>query len=426
VAVNVAALGARVSLLAGVGADEAAGRLETLLAGHGVRCRLERREGTATITKLRVMSRHQQLIRLDFEDPGPENAVPAGLPAWDSLLAGAGVLVLSDYAKGALAEAPEVIRRAREQGVAVVVDPKGRDFLRYRGATVVTPNVPELEAEVGPWGSLEALVERGQALRRALGAEALLVTRSEHGMSLLTEAQALHLPAQVREVYDVTGAGDTVVAVLAAALAAGAPLADATRLANLAAGVVVGKLGTASVSAAELEAALRGGWSPGSGALDEAGLQAAVGAARRRGERIVLTNGCFDILHAGHVRYLEEARRLGDRLVVAVNDDASVERLKGPGRPVNTLAHRMAVLQALASVDWVVPFSEDTPERLICALGPDMLVKGGDYRPEDIAGGDCVTRRGGRVVVLGYQEGCSTTGILESLGRRGAPSGPSG
>jgi D-beta-D-heptose 7-phosphate kinase/D-beta-D-heptose 1-phosphate adenosyltransferase len=351
--------------------------------------------------------------------------VPAGLPAWDSLLAGAGVLVLSDYAKGALAEAPEVIRRAREQGVAVVVDPKGRDFLRYRGATVVTPNVPELEAEVGPWGSLEALVERGQALRRALGAEALLVTRSEHGMSLLTEAQALHLPAQVREVYDVTGAGDTVVAVLAAALAAGAPLADATRLANLAAGVVVGKLGTASVSAVELEAALRGGWSPGSGALDEAGLQAAVGAARRRGERIVLTNGCFDILHAGHVRYLEEARRLGDRLVVAVNDDASVERLKGPGRPVNTLAHRMAVLQALASVDWVVPFSEDTPERLICALGPDMLVKGGDYRPEDIAGGDCVTRRGGRVVVLGYQEGCSTTGILESLGRRGAPSGPS-
>ena len=228
----------------------------------------------------------------------------------------------------------------------------------------------------------------------------------------------LHLPAETREVFDVTGAGDTVIAVLAAALAAGADLPEATALANLAAGIVVGKLGTASVSLPELQRAVQRGPGAGCGELTREQVLVAVEEARARGERIVMTNGCFDLLHAGHVACLRQARRMGDRLIVAVNDNASVSRLKGNGRPLNPLERRMAVLAGLESVDWVVPFSEDTPERLIGEIRPDLLVKGGDYRPEQIAGFDCVTRHGGEVVVLGYEDGCSTSAMIETIRRR--------
>jgi D-beta-D-heptose 7-phosphate kinase/D-beta-D-heptose 1-phosphate adenosyltransferase len=217
-------------------------------------------------------------------------------------------------------------------------------------------------------------------------------------------------------VYDVTGAGDTVIGVLAAGLAAGLDLPAATALSNVAAGVVVGKLGTSTVSVAELHRALHDPEAGDFGVTDEAGLIGAVGMARTRGETLVMTNGCFDILHAGHVAYLEQARALGDRLIVAVNDDASVRRLgKGPGRPVNPLERRMEVLAALKAVDWVVPFSEDTPRRLICRIRPDLLVKGGDYRPEDIAGYDCVMAAGGHVQVLPFVDGCSTSQIIAAL-----------
>lgn len=414
VAANLSALGARVRLVGPVGEDTAAASLAALLSAAAVEDRLVRRPGRATVTKLRVLSRHQQLIRLDFEDEGGADGALEPGEVLPLLAAPADALVLSDYAKGALARVAELIPAARAAGVPVVVDPKGLDFTRYRGATVLTPNLGELEAVVGACRDLDQVVERGDALRRELGLEGLLVTRSEHGMTLITAGGALHRPARVREVYDVTGAGDTVVAVLAAALAAGRSLEEGMDLANLAAGLVVGRLGTAAVSAREL----RAGTPEPVGVVSEEHLQGAVAAARDQGQRVVMTNGCFDILHAGHVRYLEEARRLGDRLVVAVNDDASVARLKGHGRPINPLERRMAVLGALAMVDWVVPFAEDTPERLICAVGPDVLVKGGDYRPEDIAGGGCVRGRGGRVVVLGYEAGCSTSAIIEAVGRR--------
>jgi D-beta-D-heptose 7-phosphate kinase/D-beta-D-heptose 1-phosphate adenosyltransferase len=219
-------------------------------------------------------------------------------------------------------------------------------------------------------------------------------------------------------VFDVTGAGDTVIAVLAAAMAAGEALPAAMSLANLAAGIVVSRLGTASVSVPELSRAAQGAHTAGCGYMNEEQLLLALGEARARGERIIMTNGCFDILHAGHVAYLAKARRLGDRLVVAVNDDASVARLKGEGRPVNPVERRMAVLAALECVDWVVPFSENTPERLICEVSPDVLVKGGDYRPRDIAGHDCVERSGGEVVVLDYEAGCSTSDIIERIRSR--------
>lgn len=416
VALNVTALGAQAHLAGLVGPDEAAGTLRGLLHAGGVEEHLLTATQGRTITKLRVVSRHQQLIRLDFEAPFAKQAAEDMPPAVEALLQGAGALVLSDYAKGALQQAQDMIAAASQQGIAVVVDPKGTDFSRYRGATVLTPNLGEFEAVVGRCHDDHDLVQRGERLRAELGLQALLITRSERGMTLLQQGAApLHLPAQAREVFDVTGAGDTVVAVLAAALAAGLPLPKATALANLAAGIVVGKLGTATVNLHELRAAMQAHVPLQSGVVDEATVQDLLARARAAGERVVMTNGCFDLLHPGHIRYLQQARALGERLLVAVNTDDSVRRLKGVSRPVNPLAGRMEMLAALGAVDWVVPFAEDTPERLICALKPDVLVKGGDYRIEDIAGGECVRAAGGEVRVLPFVDGHSSTRMIEKI-----------
>jgi len=412
VALNIAALGCTATLLGFTGEDEAATALGNLLGEHAVEYRFEAVPGKATITKLRVLSRHQQLIRLDFEDGFFEADAGPLLLDFEQRLDAAGAVVLSDYGKGTLQQIPEFIARARARGVPVLVDPKGSDFSLYRGATLITPNLHEFEAVVGVCRTDEDLVEKGETLREALALDALLITRSEKGMTLLQQGRpALHLPTHAREVYDVTGAGDTVISVLAAALAAGEPLADATAWSNLAAGIVVGKLGTATVSVDELRRALAGFDASHRGVLDEPALLAMLAEARAHGESIVMTNGCFDILHAGHVAYLEQAARLGDRLIVAVNDDASVARLKGPERPVVPLAQRMAVLAGLSVVDWVVPFGEDTPERLICAVRPDILVKGGDYRPEQVAGGQCA----GEVRILPFLDGHSTSRIVDSI-----------
>ncbi len=416
VALNVAALGGRAALVGVTGDDEAADTVQGLLEAAGVDCRFQRDGAFPTVTKLRVVSRHQQLIRLDFEQgfhrlqPGPL------LERVDDLLETAGAVVLSDYGKGALSPSVPFIERARAAGVPVLVDPKQSDFSHYRGATLITPNRAEFEAAVGPCPDDAALAARGREVMRRHEIEALLVTRGEEGMTLLQrDRDPVHLPTQALEVFDVTGAGDTVIAVMAAALALGRDLRGAMRLANLAAGVVVGKLGTATVSPAELQAACDRHAGIPCGVLDEARLLQAVARARAAGETIVMTNGVFDILHAGHVRYLRAAAALGDRLVVAVNDDASVRRLKGAARPVNALAQRMEVLAALGVVDWVVPFAEDTPERLICAVRPDVLVKGGDYRVEEIAGGGCA----GQTRVLPFADGHSTTGLIDRI-RNGA------
>lgn len=416
VALNAAALGAQATLVGLVGADAEASLLAERLQALGVRCAFARVPGSRTITKLRVLSRHQQLIRLDFEDGFAACDGNDIASRFEAVLPDVDAVVLSDYAKGALREASALIGTARRRGLPVVVDPKGRDFARYRGATLLTPNQSEFEAVVGPVTDDADLETKGERLRDDLGLAALLVTRSEKGMTLLAKGHApVHLPTRAREVYDVTGAGDTVVAVLAAALAAGESMRDAVALSNLAAGVVVGKLGTATVSPAELVAAMEEHVPIRRGVVGEDELVLLTARARAAGERIVMTNGCFDILHAGHVGYLQQARALGDRLIVAVNDDDSVRRLKGTGRPVNPLGARAAVLAALAAVDWVVPFAEDTPERLICRLLPEVLVKGGDYRVEDIAGGACVMRAGGEVRVLDFVDGHSTTRMIETI-----------
>ena len=421
VAMNIAALGGHARLVGLTGIDEPARALSEKLSSLDVRCDFVTLPDYPTITKLRVMSRGQQMIRLDFEE-GFHN-VPADviLPRMEQALASSKVVVLSDYAKGALEHVQAMIQLARKSGIAVMVDPKGADFERYRGATLLTPNLSEFETVAGKAQSEEDLVAKGLALIERFELEALLVTRSEHGMTLLQKGQEpLHMPTQAKEVYDVTGAGDTVISVLAASLAAGKSLSDSCKLANAAAGVVVGKLGTSTLSTIELTEAIHGSQDSGFGVISEAQLKQAVKAARARGEKVVMTNGCFDILHAGHVAYLNEAAKLGDSLIVAVNSDSSVQALKGPGRPVNPEDRRMAVLAGLGAVDWVVPFGEETPQRLISEILPTLLVKGGDYKPEEIAGGQEVIAAGGEVRVLNFEDGCSTTEIIEAIkGGRG-------
>jgi len=417
VALNIAALGAKASLLGFVGQDEAAAALEALLKKAGVLCLFQAIANFPTITKLRVMSRHQQLIRLDFEDGFQHVDTDPLLHLFHAELTQSQVVVLSDYGKGTLSQVQRFIQLARQMKKPVLVDPKGSDFSIYHGASLITPNLSEFEAVVGPCHGEAQIVERGMNLIRELGLDALLVTRGEHGMTLLNHAaEPLHLPTHAREVFDVTGAGDTVISVLAASLAAKTPLAEATQLANVGAGVVVGKLGTATVNIDELATALQGPRARHKGVCSGPELLAQRTAAKANGEKVVATNGCFDILHPGHVRYLQQAKTLGDRLIVLVNSDDSVKRLKGPERPVNNLEHRMEMLAALECVDWVAAFEQDTPEEVIAQLLPDVLVKGGDYTDiTSIAGHASVLAAGGEVKILSFIEGHSTTGIIRTI-----------
>jgi D-beta-D-heptose 7-phosphate kinase/D-beta-D-heptose 1-phosphate adenosyltransferase len=418
VALNIAALGAPASLVGVTGEDEAAESLSASLSAAGVKAHFQRIAHQPTIVKLRVMSRHQQLLRIDFEEPFATDPLQMSADV-DALLTGVKVLVLSDYGKGALQNHQALIAAARQRQIPVLADPKGKDFSRYRGASLITPNLNEFEAIVGRCVDEADLVAKGAALMADLELGALLVTRGEHGMTLLrADHPPLHLPARAREVFDVTGAGDTVISTLAAAIAAGEELPHAVALANLAAGIVVGKLGTAAISAPELRRAIAREQGSERGVLTLEQLLVAIDDARAHGERIVFTNGCFDILHAGHVTYLEQARAQGDRLIVATNDDASVSRLKGPGRPINSVDRRMAVLAGLGAVDWVVSFTEDTPEALLREVKPDVLVKGGDYGVEQVVGADIVRGYGGVVKVLGLVANSSTTAIVEKIRNR--------
>ena len=415
VAVNLAALGVDTTLIGVTGKDEEAAALKAVLEQQQINCRFEAVKNWPTTTKTRVQSRGQQLIRLDREEQGlsGSDALPGFL---QKALKSASAVVLSDYGKGALGNVSAMIDQCQKANIPVLVDPKGSEFDKYRGATVLTPNQSEFESVVGICESADELVARARTMIADLELGALLVTRSEKGM-LLVEAsdEPVFLSTRAREVFDVTGAGDTVIAVLAGALASGESLAAAAALSNFAAGLVVRKIGVASVSPSEIRAALHQRGQGGRGLVSEVDLAAMVSEAKLQDESIVMTNGCFDFLHAGHVAYLEEAKSLGDRLIVAVNDDESVRRLKGDGRPVNALQDRMAVLAGLAAVDWVVPFSEDTPARLIQMMLPDVLVKGGDYRPDEIAGAKDVLKNGGEVRVLAFREGHSSSNIIDKL-----------
>ena len=415
VAVNLVSLGVDTTLFGVVGQDDEAATLRSVLEQQKIKCHFEAVRDWPTTTKTRVQSRGQQLIRLDREeqDVSGSDALTKSL---QKAMKSASAVVLSDYGKGALAEVSTMIDLCRNADTPVLVDPKGSAFDKYRGATILTPNQSEFESVAGACESDDQLVERARNMISDLDLGALLVTRSEKGM-LLVEAsdEPVFLSTRAREVFDVTGAGDTVIAVLAGALASGESVAAAAALSNFAAGLVVRKTGVASVSPAEIRAALHQRGQGGRDLVSEDELAALVRDAKQQGESIVMTNGCFDFLHAGHVAYLEEAKSLGDRLIVAVNDDESVRRLKGDGRPVNALQDRMAVLAGLAAVDWVVPFTEDTPARLIQKMLPDVLVKGGDYQPQDIAGAKDILNNGGEVRVLAFREGHSSSNIIDKL-----------
>ncbi len=417
VALNVAALGARAILFGLCGEDDAGQLLQQGLQQSHIQAKLLTLKNVPTVTKLRVLSLHQQLIRLDFEDNErhAQAAKELQLQALNDLNH-CNAVIISDYGKGALYDIPALIAAARQRHLPVLVDPKSIDFSLYRGASVITPNFKEFQSVVGPCKNDHEIQEKGATLLKQHDIQAILVTRGERGMTLLQQDQAPHhLPTQAREVFDVTGAGDTVIAAMATALAADYPIKDAMNLANVAAGIVVGKLGAATASVTEMRHVLKAALSS-EGIMDESQLMLALKEARSRGEKIVMTNGCFDILHPGHIAYLEEAKALGDRLVVAVNDDSSVQRLnKGPERPINPLESRMAVLASLKAVDWVVPFAEDTPERLVSQCLPDVLVKGGDWRQEQIAGSRAVLDNGGAVKSLAFHPGFSTTAIINKI-----------
>ncbi len=413
VALNINALGVQTILIGTVGNDEPAQTLKDLLSEQNIAFDFIALKEIPTITKLRVLSRHQQLIRLDFEES--YNYPIDLLEIFEKHLPNIDAVVLSDYGKGTLHQTPQLIELANKYHKPILIDPKGHDFKKYRSATIITPNLSEFEAVAGDWKTEEELLSKAEKLREELALNALLITRSEQGMTLICPPeQPFHLPTQAREVFDVTGAGDTVIGVLAAMLAAKQPWKEAVTVANLAAGITVSKLGAASVSIGELEFALHSSHQD-QGILEENLLVQAVRTAQQNGEIIVMTNGCFDILHAGHLQYLQQAKQLGDRLIVAVNTDESIKVLKGNTRPINKLKERMEMLSALKCVDWVIPFSEETPERLICKILPDILVKGGDYEVSQIAGHQCVLKNGGQVKVLDFLAGFSTTQLIERM-----------
>jgi len=418
---NLEAIGAKVEIAAVVG-DDAAGREVTQLiaALNGAVALLHAERDRRTTVKTRYVAGGQQLLRADFESSATVAAPDKLASAVVKAAANVGAVVISDYGKG-------VVTPALVQGIVaaakgpVIVDPKGSDWSVYRGASLVTPNRRELaEASGMPTGTDAEIVAAARHMIAAAGVGAVLATRGAEGMSLVTAKDATHMAARAREVFDVSGAGDTVVAVVAAGLGTGIPVVDAAALANIAAGIVVGRSGTAVAYAEEIATAMREGG--GSKLVGRAEALERVADWKRRGLRVGFANGCFDLIHPGHVSLLAQARAACDRLVVALNSDASVGRLKGKGRPVQDAAARAAVLGSLADVDLVVVFGDepreaDTPILLIEAIRPDVLVKGADYTEDKVVGADIVKSYGGKILLAELTPGQSTTATIARLAR---------
>ncbi|MGN0902024.1 MAG: bifunctional D-glycero-beta-D-manno-heptose-7-phosphate kinase/D-glycero-beta-D-manno-heptose 1-phosphate adenylyltransferase HldE [Succinivibrio sp.] len=417
VAINISSLGAPCNLVGIVGEDHNAEVLEKIVRNKNITPDFILTPDHPTITKLRVLSRNQQLLRLDFEDSFSNLDEETILKAFRNSIKDSKVVIFSDYGKGSLSSIRSMIKIANENSLITLIDPKGTDFEKYSGATLLTPNMSEFEAVAGKVKDNADLEQKALDLISKLNLKMLLVTRSEDGMSLIRPGlEPLHLPTRAREVYDVTGAGDTVIGTLGTCLAAGLDIVTACEYANTAAGIVVGKIGTSTVSPLELFNALGvNNGNDDSGIVTEDELLKIVRALQKEGQKIVMTNGCFDILHKGHITYLKQARALGNKLIVAVNSDDSVSRLKGPTRPIVSENERMAVLSALGCVDFVVKFTEDTPQRLIAKILPDILVKGGDYKVEQIAGHKEVLDNGGKVTIIPFVDGCSTTNIVKKI-----------
>jgi D-beta-D-heptose 7-phosphate kinase/D-beta-D-heptose 1-phosphate adenosyltransferase len=422
VAMNLAGLGCETFLAGFWGDDSEQAELAKIVQRAGIDTVGVVSSTLPTISKTRIVGRTQQLLRLDIEsrDKHPSIEVQRLLERATELAGKVDAIILSDYAKGALSDAlcESVIRLAQTSGVPVLADPKTPNFSKYTGATTVCPNLGELSIATGvPAHETDAILAAGQDLVVQHDLKFLTVTMSEKGISVLHPYSTYYSPARAREVFDVSGAGDTVIATLAGGLAGGLKVETAVELANLAAGVVVGKVGTVPIARHELIALLTPstGLNAGEKILDLERIQKRVTEWRASGETIVFTNGCFDLLHVGHIKLLEDCRRFGSKLVLGLNADSSINRLKGPTRPIVGERERARVMAALAAVDAVVLFEEDTPMELIRALRPNVLVKGGDYTFETVVGHDEVIASGGRVEIVPTVEGFSTTNIVKKL-----------
>jgi len=419
---NLAALGAKVALVAATGRDGAGLEIQNLLKEQNVAAQLVEVAGRSTTVKNRFISGGQQMLRVDYE-----KTCAVSKDTEDKIIAAAvkeietaDAVVLSDYNNGLLTDriVSSVIEAARKKSVPVIVDPRGHDFARYRGATAITPNLAELETGSGMKARSEDEVRAAcMKIIKDCGIATVLATRGKDGMSLISENGApVHIPAQVREVYDVSGAGDTVIAAFAAALAVQAAPEAAARLANIAAGIVVGKAGTATASPDEIETAIAAEKTATKNkALSWAAAQAQVERWKVRGSTVGFTNGTFDLLHPGHLSSIRQAKAACDYLVVGLNSDASVKRYKGPTRPLQDENTRAAVLAALEMVDLVVVFEQDTPLELMLTLKPDVVVKGAQYKAEELPGYAEVTAYGGRFILADMQEGFSTTNTVKKI-----------
>ena len=422
VAMNLAGLAVHAMVAGFCGDDEDGRQVERLLQQAGVECRLVKTATAPTISKTRVMSGHQQLLRLDLETKIETCDTDHAklLSAMCQLARQADTIILSDYGKGTLTPflCQELIRAGRDRGIPIVVDPKGRDFRRYQGATTICPNLQELALALNEsQDDFPALFALAQSRVASWGVDYLTVTMGERGIAVIRPDSIVHAPARARQVFDVSGAGDTVVATLAAGRACGMPVETAVELANLAAGVVVGKVGTVAIQRQELLVELSADLAPQAEGkiLDREQLLARLAGWRANNDTVVFTNGCFDLLHLGHITLLEAARREGTYLVVAINSDASVRRLKGPGRPLLDQMQRARLLAALAAVDAVMVFEEDTPLQCILAVRPDVLVKGGDYAESNIVGAREMATWNGRVKIVPPVEGCSTSRLVARM-----------
>lgn len=422
VAANIQSLGSTPCLFGVVGDDNNSIKLEFLLQELDIRPILVKLKHIPTISKLRILSDNQQLLRLDSE-PDPkiltQNLGESFLNSIKSDLSLSDCLIISDYAKGTLTdwEISYLINTARKLDIPVVIDPKGTDFNKYRNASIITPNIHEFELIVGPCIDENAISEKALDLLHELDLNAILITRGAQGMILVTkEGEVSNVPSNARAVFDVTGAGDTVVATFACAIASNYDYLEACKLANIAAGVAVSKRGTSTVFLDEIYNEIQRdirGYSPK--IVTQESLKVLINSFRNSGKSIVVTNGCFDIIHSGHVDYLQKSKQLGDVLVVAINSDSSVKALKGPSRPINSLEDRMSVLSALECIDFLVSFNELTPKELFEEIVPDVLVKGGDYSSHEVVGSDLVIRNGGRVEIIDFVDGYSTSNIISKI-----------
>ncbi len=416
VALNLSSLGTKATLIGVTGKDHSSKQIKELLKQNNIKSSISQSK-LPTISKLRLLAAQQQLIRIDNEKEFSDDDWISSLSSYKKQikLKKNKVLIISDYGKGTLKNIPFLIKEAKKLNKTILIDPKGEDFSKYKSANIITPNFSEFQRVVGNIKNETDLTRKGKELINSLKLDALLITRGSEGMTLLESLNGKVIrsdfPTEAKDVFDVSGAGDTVIASIGAGLAGNFSLSDSIKLANIAAGIVVGKSGTATVSQSEIDPLLNQAESFLS--IDE--VQSYSQDLRQNNKKVVFTNGCFDILHAGHVEYLEAAKSLGDELIVGINSDKSVKTLKGNGRPINKLAHRAKVLGSLKCVDKVVVFGDKTPIKLIKAIKPNVLVKGGDYKVKEIVGYQVVTQAGGSVVTIPLVEGLSTTNIISKM-----------